>query len=48
MTVSLADDESLEDEDGASLLTVGVGSTAVGQVISWDANTRVLKYVNTP
>ena len=24
--------------------TVGVGSTAVGQVISWDANTRVLKY----
>jgi hypothetical protein len=24
--------------------TVGVGSTAVGQVVSWDANTRVLKY----
>ena len=24
--------------------TVGVGSTAVGQVVSWDATTRVLKY----
>ena len=31
-------------EDDIITQTVGVGSTAIGRVVSWDANTGVLKY----
>ena len=32
------------DPDAVITQTVGVGSTAIGRVVSWDSNTGVLKY----
>ena len=31
-------------DDDVITQTIGVGSTAIGRVVSWDANTGVLKY----